>query len=58
MDDIPAYRLAFTFALGMHTFLERLGKERSDALSQELYLHAIRIAADIAGGHGLGYDDD
>lgn len=60
LDRIAAYRLAFHFALEAMDYLktEDPGKEPPDSLKQGFCHHALRIAADIAGGHGLGYEEE
>lgn len=60
VHDIPAYRLAFTFATSALDYLKRFEATPygRDALADSFALHAFRIAADIAGGHGMGYEED
>lgn len=63
LDDfraIPAYQLAYAFSLATFAYLKRFKRKKpgQDSLRDELCRHALRIAADIAGGHGLGYDED
>ena len=63
LDDfrqIPAYKIAYEFSLSILDYMKQCGKEKSDQdlLRDELCRHALRIAADIAGGHGLGYDEE
>jgi len=63
IDDfrqIPAYQLAFEFATAVLDYLKRFEHEQpgQDSLRDEFCRHALRIAADIAGGHGLGYDEE
>lgn len=60
LDQISAYHLAFDFALAVMDYLKIDHGEKGpeDSLKQEFAHHAMRIAADIAGGHGLGYEDE
>lgn len=60
VHGIPAYQLAYAFA---NAALDYVGQDESEpggpsSLRQQWCLHALRIAADIAGGHGLGYEED
>lgn len=57
--QIPAYKLAFEFATAALEYLKRFESEKAgrDPLRDEFCRHALRIAADIAGGHGLGDDE-
>lgn len=60
MREIPAFRLAFDLASDVSKWLRegRDGLLETEPLWCELYRHAVRIPADIAGGHGLGYDEE
>lgn len=63
LDDfrkLPVYQLAYAFSLAVLGYLKRFNHEThgENPLRDELRLHALRIAADIAGGHGLGYEED
>lgn len=57
---IPVYQLAYAFSLATLDYLKRFDHEKhgENSLRDELCLHALRIAADIAGGYGLGYEED
>lgn len=60
LEKIGVYRLAFSFVLDVHQWLQ---PDRSELLKKEpglraLYQHALRVPADIAGGHGLGYEEE
>ena len=58
--DISVYQLAYAFSLAVYDYLKRAesGRKELDPIHQQLALHGLRIAADIAGGHGLGYDEE
>ena len=58
--QIPAYPLAFAFAHGALDYMKRFEHEQrgQNRLREQFCLHALRIAADIAGGHGMGYEED
>jgi len=63
VDDfrqIPVYQLAYAFSLAVLDYVKRCDalKPGQDPLVNELCRHGLRIAADIAGGHGLGYDEE
>ena len=63
VDDfrqIPVYQLAYAFSLAVLDYVKRLDalKPGQDPLVNELCRYGLRIAADIAGGHGLGYDEE
>ncbi len=58
--DIPAYKLAFEFANAALDYMKRFEHEArgQNPLREQFCLHALRIAADITGGHGMGYEED
>lgn len=59
-DQIEAYQAAFRFAVAVLEFIKEfkfIDKENPKQ-SRRLIFHGTKIAADIAGGHGLGYDED
>lgn len=59
LDKVEAYRLAYDFSLSVLGFLKKAELRREeDPLMQGLASHGLKVAADIAGGHGLGYDED
>ena len=63
LDDfrqIPVYQAAFEFAHGALDYMKRFEHEErgQNPLREQFCLHALRIAADIAGGHGMGYEED
>ena len=63
IDDvrqIPAYQSSFAFANAALDYMKRFEHERrgDNPLREQFCLHALRIAADIAGGHGMGYEED
>lgn len=63
VDDfrgITAYQLAYAFSLGLLDYLKRFHTRQPgrDLLVEAVCRHGLRIAADIAGGHGLGYDEE
>ena len=60
VHEILAYRLAFNFATATLGYLKQFESEEAsqDSLRHEFCRHALRIAADIAGGHGMGYEED
>ena len=60
LKNISAYRWAFNLALEAHDYLKALNAEdpENDAFIKSFAHHAFRIAADIAGGDGLGYEED
>jgi hypothetical protein len=64
-DHIPAYKLAFDVGLEVHQalkpFMEKLDEsdlsDRAERL-QSAYINSLIPAAKIAGGHGMGEEDD
>jgi hypothetical protein len=58
--EIPAYQLALGFAHAALDYMKRFEHEQrgQNPLREQFCLHALRIAADIAGGHGMGYEED
>ena len=63
VDDfrgVAAYQLAYAFSLALLDYLKRFHTRQPgrDPLVEEACRHGLRIAADIAGGHGLGYDEE
>lgn len=60
LESIPAYRLGLEFSMAIHDYLKgsETGGSWEDPLRMEFYRHALRIGAEIAGGHGLGYEED
>ncbi len=60
VHEIPAYRLAFDFAMATLDYMKRFEHEQrgQNPLREQCCHHALRIAADIAGGHGMGYEED
>ena len=59
MEQIKAYQMAFQFYLNVHGFVKaRDAEQNDDELIQSLCFSAFRTPADIAGGHGLGYEED
>jgi len=63
MDDfrqISAYQLAYRFSLTVLDYVKVVGTGTpgADVLMDELCRHGLRIAADIAGGHGMGYEEE
>jgi hypothetical protein len=60
VHGIPAYQSAYAFATMALDYVRQDGSEPGGPhpLREQLCLHALRIAADIAGGHGLGYEED
>ena len=58
--DIPVYQLAYAFANAVLDYLKRFEHEQrgQNPVREQFCLHTLRIAADIAGGHGLGYQED
>src|SRR3989338_6627986 len=58
--QIPVYQLAYAFSLAVLDYVKRCDalKPGQDPLVNELGRHGLRIAADIAGGHGLGYEEE
>lgn len=63
LDDfrqIPVYQVAFEFAHAALDYMKQFEYEQrgQNPLREQFCLHALRIAADIAGGHGMGYDEE
>jgi hypothetical protein len=60
LEEVPVYRQAFSFVLDLNHWLESgpSGFFEKHVILQTLYRHALRVPADIAGGHGLGYDEE
>ena len=60
VHQIPAYTLAFAFANSALDYMKQFEYEQrgQNPLREQFCLHALRIAADIAGGHGMGYEED
>src|SRR3989338_1288893 len=58
--DIPVYRQAFAFAHAALDYMKRFEHEPrgQNPLREQFCLHALRIATDIAAGHGMGYEED
>lgn len=60
VDEIPAYRQSYDWSMRVHHALR--GQECDDEIADELLGEAVGqghcIAAKIAGGHGMGYEDD
>jgi hypothetical protein len=58
-EQIPAYQVAYDFAMAAHNFVERFCPERTDVpeikvLAENCFLVPVKIA----GGHGMGYEKD
>ena len=60
LESVPAYRLALDFGCRAADYLNQLKARNPEegSLHQRFAYHRLRIAADIAGGHGLGYDEE
>ena len=58
-EQIPAYQIAYDFAIAVYNFVERSYPERIDIPEiKQLLQNAFIIPAKIAGGHGMGYEKD
>jgi hypothetical protein len=58
-EQIPAYQIAYDFAIAVHNFVERFYPEKTDIPEiKELLRNSYIIPAKIAGGHGMGYEKD
>ena len=59
LDSISAYHQAFELSSAVLDFFQKypIQDSFSQSLQREFSFHILRIAADIAGGHGLGYDE-
>lgn len=57
---VSAYKTAFQIALKVLEALKKIKPKEAaeEALRREFSFHALRIAADIAGAHGMGYEDE
>ncbi len=61
LHAIPAYRRGYAFALKLQRALKKkLGNQadEEDEDAGEAFINAHLIAVKIAGGHGMGYEDD
>jgi hypothetical protein len=63
VDDIPAYARSFAWASRVFHSLRPEFESQSDELSEldELLIEALDcrvVSAKLAGGHGMGYDED
>jgi hypothetical protein len=65
LREIEAYRLAYDTGLLVHRLLQpymaQIEDEFADEATERLvnaYSHSLRAAPKIAGGHGMGYEDD
>jgi hypothetical protein len=58
-DQIPAYKIAYDFAIAACNFVELFYPERTDVPEiTELLQNCFLIPVKIAGGHGMGYEKD
>lgn len=59
LDSITAYHQAFELSSSVLDFFQKYPCQETSqqSLQREFTFHILRIAADIAGGHGLGYDE-
>lgn len=61
LEQLPAYRQSFDWALRvfevLNVELPKLGGDLEDVLAQAV-CDAQMVAAKIAGGHGMGYEDE
>jgi hypothetical protein len=56
LDAIPAYQMAMSLTLDMiETFKQ---SAQTNDVIDDFISHVLRIASHIAGGHGLGYEED
>jgi len=65
VENIPAYKLAYTVGLevhrGLEPYLHKLSENDSSEAAERLtsaYGNSMVPGAKIAGGHGIGYEDD
>lgn len=59
LDSISAYHLALDLSSATIDFFQKHPPDviSQESLQREFSFHILRTAADIAGGHGLGYDE-
>jgi len=58
-QEIPAYQIAYDFAIAVYNFVDRFYPEKIDIPEIKQLLHnSLIIPAKIAGGHGMGYEKD
>jgi hypothetical protein len=58
-EEIPAYQIAYDFAIAVHNFVELFYPERIDVPEiKELAENCFLVPVKIAGGHGMGYEKD
>lgn len=59
LDEIEAYRLGCDFASEIYEYLRgRPEQEEMKHYTESLLINSMKIAANIAGGHGLGYEKE
>jgi len=61
LHAIPAYTKGFKYGLKVHKFLKKYLEVEEDEPDEDIvsaFSNSLIIAAKIAGGHGMGYDDD
>jgi hypothetical protein len=58
-EQIPAYQIAYDFAIAAYNFVELFYPERADVPEiKQLLENCFIIPVKIAGGHGMGYEKD
>lgn len=61
LEELPAYRRSFDWSLRVFEALKpefgKLGEDLDEVLSQTI-CEAQKVAAKIAGAHGMGYEDE
>ncbi len=60
-EDHPLYQLAFDFGMKVMDWVkhsEIANQNTEDVRIKEICFHGLKIAADIAGGMGIGIDED
>jgi hypothetical protein len=61
LKNMPAYKRSYQYGLRVHKALDDLkieGEEDQDEDLSDAVVGALIISAKLAGGHGMGYEDD